>query len=82
MRVPSLNQEGPPEKEMATHSSIDRNILRTEEPGGSIGSGRVGHNWVTEHAHRRKELWRVRGAHDRCEPKELWRARARGPRLL
>ena len=38
------------EKEMATHSSILAwRIPQTEEPGGlqSMGSQRVGHNWVT-----------------------------------
>ena len=46
-RVPSLGQEDPPEKEMATHSSILAwEIPRTEEPGGlqSLGSQRVGHD--------------------------------------
>ena len=45
-RVQSLGQEAPPEKEMATHSSILAwKIPRTEEPGGlqSMGSQRVGH---------------------------------------
>ena len=49
-RVQSLGGEGPLEKEMATHSSILAwRILWTEEPGGlqSMGSQRVGHNWVT-----------------------------------
>ena len=46
----SLGQEDPLEKEMATHSSILAwRIPWTEEPGGiqSMGSQRVGHNWVT-----------------------------------
>ena len=41
MRVPSLGQEAPLEKEMAMHSSIlVRKIPWTEEPGGlqSMGS--------------------------------------------
>ena len=45
--VPSLGQEDPLEKEMATHSSILAwRISWTEEPGGlqSIGLPRVGHN--------------------------------------
>ena len=45
--VQSLGQEGPLEKEMATHSSILAwRIPWTEEPGGlqSMGSQRVGHN--------------------------------------
>ena len=46
-RVPSLGQEEPLEKEMATHSSILAwKIPWTEEPGGlgSTESRRVGHN--------------------------------------
>ena len=46
----SLGQDDPPEKEMATHSSILAwKIPWTEEPGGlqSIGSQRVMHDWVT-----------------------------------
>ena len=45
-RVPSLGQEYPLEKDMATHSSILAwKIPRTEECGGlqSMGSQRVGH---------------------------------------
>ena len=45
--VPSLGQEDPWEKEMATHSDILAwRIPWTEEPGGlrSMGSQRVGHN--------------------------------------
>ena len=46
-QVQSLGQEDPPEKEMATHSSILAwRIPWTEEPGGlqSMGLQRVGHN--------------------------------------
>ena len=46
----SLSREDPLEKEMATHSSILAwRIPWTEEPGRllSMGSQRVGHNWVT-----------------------------------
>ena len=49
-QVPSLGQEGPLEKEMATHSSILAwRIPWTEKPGGlqSIGLQRVGHDWAT-----------------------------------
>ena len=49
-RIPSLGQEDPLEKEMATHSSIlARRIPWAEEPGKlqSMGSQRVKHNWVT-----------------------------------
>ena len=47
----SLGREDPLEKEMATHCSILAwEVPRTEEPGGlqSMGSKRVGHDWVTE----------------------------------
>ena len=46
----SLGQEDPPQKGMATDSSIlARRIPSTEEPGGlqSMRSQRVGHDWVT-----------------------------------
>ena len=46
----SLDQEDPLEEEMATHSSmLAWEIPWIEEPGGlqSMGSQRVGHNWVT-----------------------------------
>ena len=46
-QVRSLGQEGPPEKEMAIHSSIlDWKIPWSEEPGGllSMRSQRVGHD--------------------------------------
>ena len=49
-RVPSLGEEEPLEKRMATHSSILAwKIPWTEEPGGlqSIGSKRVIHIWAT-----------------------------------
>ena len=51
----SLGWEDSLEKEMATHSSIlTWEIPTAEEPGGlqSIGSKRLGHNWVTEHNHK------------------------------
>ena len=47
MWVRSLGWEDPPEKGMATHSSIPAwGIPWTEEPGGqkSVGSQRVGHD--------------------------------------
>ena len=46
-QIRSLSQEGPLEKEMATHSSIPAWIIPwTEEPGRlqSMGSQRVGHD--------------------------------------
>ena len=46
-QVPSLDQEDPLEKEMATHSSVLAwRILWTEESGGlqSMGPPRVGHD--------------------------------------
>ena len=48
--VRSLGQKDPLEKEMATHSStLAWRIPWREEPGRlqSMGSQRVGHNWVT-----------------------------------
>ena len=53
-QVKSLGWEDPPEKEMATHSSIlPREIPRTEEAGRlqSIESQRIGHSHMTEQAH-------------------------------
>ena len=50
--VQSLGWEDLLEKEMATHSStLAWKIPGTEKPGGlqSVGSQRVGHDWVTEH---------------------------------
>ena len=52
MCIRSLGQEDPPEKEMATRSSILAwRIPWTEEPGGlqSIGLQRVGHDLMTKH---------------------------------
>ena len=49
-RVRSLGREDPLEKEIATHSNIlVWRIPRTEKPGRlqSMGSQRVGHDWVT-----------------------------------
>ena len=61
-RVQFLGQEDPPEKEMATNSSILAwRISWTEEPGGllSMGSQRAGHdraiNTHTQHSHRETE---------------------------
>ena len=74
IRVQSLGQEDPLEKEMATHASIlAGRIPWTEEPGGlqSMGLQRVRHDWATEHAYncekifvrwrRRGKLWELRG---------------------
>ena len=47
IRVPSLGQEDPLEKKMATHSiTLAWKILWTKEPGRlqSMGSQRVGHD--------------------------------------
>ena len=47
-RLWSLGWEDHLENRMATYSSILAwRISRTEEPGGSTGLQRVGHNWVT-----------------------------------
>ena len=64
-RVRSLGWEDALEKRMATHSSILAwKIPWTEEPGGlqSIGSQRVGHDYMTE----QEELGERerRGTHD------------------
>ena len=51
MRVWPLVQEDPMEEDVATYSNtFARKILSTEKPGGlqSMGSWRVGRNWVTE----------------------------------
>ena len=51
MKVQSLGQKDPVEKQMATHSSILAwRIPWTEEPGGrqSMGSQRVDHNRVSK----------------------------------
>ena len=48
--VQSLGGEDPLEKKMATHSSVLAwRIPWTDDPGGlqSMGSQRVGHDWVT-----------------------------------
>jgi len=50
----SLGWEDPLEEGMATHSSIPAwSIPWTEKPGGllSMGSQRVGHDWVTRQKH-------------------------------
>ena len=52
MRIQSLGQEDPQEKEMATHSSIlVREVPWTEEPGGlqSMGLEGVRHDWAHMH---------------------------------
>ena len=54
MQVWSLGLEDPLEEEMALHSSILAcEVPWTAEPGGlqSLGLQRVGHDWLTEHAH-------------------------------
>ena len=53
-QVWSLGWEDPLEEGIATHSSILAwRIPWTEEPGGlqSMGSQRLGHNWVTKHTY-------------------------------
>ena len=58
-QVRSLGWEDPLEKEMATHSRILAwEIPWTEEPGGlqSKGWQGVGHDLVTEHAHKKSEI--------------------------
>ena len=56
-QVPSLGWEDTLEEEMATHSSILAwKIPWTVKPGGlqSMGSQRVGHDWVTKQTTRNK----------------------------
>ena len=58
-QVRSLGQKDPLEKGMATHSSnLALRIPWTEEPGElqSMGSQRVGHDWVTNTHTRRHEF--------------------------
>ena len=53
VQVLSLGWEDSLQEEMATHSSIFAwRIPQTQEPGGlqTMGSQRVGHDLVTEHA--------------------------------
>ena len=60
--VQSLGQEDPLEKEMATHSStLAWEIPWTEEPDRlqSMGSQRVGHNWVTSLYQLYSDWWEV-----------------------
>ena len=53
----SLVWEDPLEKEMATHSSILAwKIPWTDDPGGFMGSQRVGQDWATEHEIDEKNL--------------------------
>ena len=68
--VQSLGPGDPLEEEMATHSSIlAGKIPWTEEPGWlqSIGSQRVGHDWVTQHTSTFVELTRNVLTRPTCE---------------
>ena len=61
-QVPTMGEEDPLEKGIATHSSIlDWRIPWTEEPGGlqSMGSQRVRHSWATlkYNGHTDTTLW-------------------------
>ena len=61
-QVPSLGQEDPLEKGMATHSSILAwRIPWTKESGGlqSMGLQRVGHAWITKHTCAHRAFYRV-----------------------
>ena len=58
--VQSLGWEGPPEKEMATHSSILAwEIPWTEDPGGlqTTGLQWVGHDLATKHQQQYIKIW-------------------------
>ena len=57
MQVRSLNPEDPLKEGVATHSRIlAQRISWTEEPGRvqSMGSQRIGHDWMTNHV---RNLW-------------------------
>ena len=74
MWVQSLGQEGPLEKDMATHSSIPAwEIAQTEEPGGlqTMGSQRVEHDLVIkqQHMYRSKHTYVYRTKSLCCIPK-------------
>ena len=80
-RVQSLGQEDPLEKEMATHSSILAwRIPRTEELGRlqSMGSQRVGHDWVTSLSLSLPDPWSTKHTSvyssetSLHQPKETW----------
>ena len=59
--VPSLGWEDPLEKEMGTHSSILAwEIPQTEEPGGFMGSQRVGYDWMTNYNYEMETVWSSR----------------------
>ena len=61
--IQSLSGEDSLEKEIATHSSIlAQRIPWTEEPGASqsMGSQRVGHDWVTKHTHTQTHTHKVK----------------------
>ena len=65
----SLSREDPLEKEMATHSStLAWKIPWTEEPGRlqSMGSQRVGHDWVTLLTHLFSEQLMVSNCQQYC----------------
>ena len=71
IRVQSLGKEDPLEKEMATHSrTVAWKIPWTEEPGRlqSIGSQRVGHEWVTSLSYSQRGLPRWRYWKRNCLP--------------
>ena len=86
-QVQSLGWEDPLEKEMATHSSILAwKIPWTEDPGRlqSVGSQRVGHDWVTSlHFHlselamwksldtSERQFWWKRKRHRTCLKRKL-----------
>ena len=50
---------------MATHSSILAQKIPMEEPGGLqfMGSQRVGHSWVTKHAHKCLQVLTTQSCH-------------------
>ena len=69
-QVWSLGWEDPPEKGMATHSSILAwRISRTEEPGWlqSMGSQRVGHDWANSASQVWDKVWDKKCSWDHVE---------------
>ena len=70
MRVQSLGQEDPLEKEMATHSNILAwEIPWTEEPGGLQAMGRKESIRIEHGLSTHNGPWRYKISHSPCPPK-------------
>ena len=59
MQVQSLGQEGPLEKEMATHSTILAWKIPWTEEAGLWGRKRVGHDLATKQQQSQNACWTV-----------------------